>query len=295
MGTYGQGLNSITKIDGENYIIQRYSNDHEDKNSLSNNIINVLYLDEDNSLWIGTDNGLNLFNKNNHKFARYNAGSSPNSLSHGAILSICKDTSDLLWIGTWNGLNKLDPQTGEIKQYNNTYLTNLSNQIIKAIKVDLNGNLLVGTLNGLYIYLQESDSFSHISINTNNKDQNIEFINCIETDEEGNVWIGTEMGGVFMYNIYQKRFSSLPTNPFSKNNSNNNVINSLYSDTAELWIGTAGNGLNRYNKQNHTYQLYKNIPGEKQCISGDFVSALNKDKYNRLWIGTWGNGLNIFN
>ena len=65
LGTSGVGLN---KFDGSDY--KTYKFKPNDPTSLSNNVINCSYLDNNNRLWFGTDDGLNLYDYKNDCFKR---------------------------------------------------------------------------------------------------------------------------------------------------------------------------------------------------------------------------------
>jgi signal transduction histidine kinase/ligand-binding sensor domain-containing protein/AraC-like DNA-binding protein len=295
-GTYGQGLNRIEKKGKTEFTITRYQSNSAIQGCLSDNIINTLFIDKYDNLWVGTGWGLNKLDRKNGRFETYqNHPNDNNSLSHNAILTISEDSYGFIWVGTWNGLSRLDRTTGKCKRYYNNPSdpTSISYSIIKAIKEDIKGNLLIGTLNGLNRYHRETDDFYHFPVKTNDDySLNNEFINCIATDKQGNVWIGTDLGGINIYNVYQNKFGHLAHDPNSKNSINNNTINSIYSESSSLWIGTAGSGLNRLETATGKYYHYRNAPNNNRSLSGDYVSSIKRDKDNNLWIGTWGNGLN---
>jgi ligand-binding sensor domain-containing protein len=60
-------------------------------------------------LWIGTDDGLNLFNRQTNSFTRFKHQPGQNtSLSSNIITSIAEDVTGNLWVGTYGGLNLFD-------------------------------------------------------------------------------------------------------------------------------------------------------------------------------------------
>ena len=59
MGTNGGGL---YKYDGINYV--SYEQDSKHSNSINSNLIYIIYVDRKNRLWVGTDEGLCLYNRN---------------------------------------------------------------------------------------------------------------------------------------------------------------------------------------------------------------------------------------
>ncbi len=64
----------------------------------------ALHQDSFGYIWIGTENGLNLFDENFLTFKRFNADpQNPNSLSVDFVWSFHEDRDGTLWIGTYGG------------------------------------------------------------------------------------------------------------------------------------------------------------------------------------------------
>lgn len=72
----------------------------------------VIYEDDKQQLWMGTKNGLQVFDKNKELFYSYqNNPEIPNSLSNNQVNSIFPDPvkpKSFIWIGTSGGLNLFD-------------------------------------------------------------------------------------------------------------------------------------------------------------------------------------------
>ena len=49
------------------------TNSNEDEFSLTNNSIEAIYEDKNNNLWIGTESGLNLYDRNKDRFIHYDS------------------------------------------------------------------------------------------------------------------------------------------------------------------------------------------------------------------------------
>jgi signal transduction histidine kinase/ligand-binding sensor domain-containing protein/DNA-binding response OmpR family regulator len=114
VGTRGNGLYRI-KIRDENPEIRIYQQGKDSTNALSNNVINVIFEDHGGKLWIGTEDGLNAFDRRTEKFSSMEFRSSP---SNSVIVSILEDDSGKLWLAHWNGLTVIDPLDPEfIKNY----------------------------------------------------------------------------------------------------------------------------------------------------------------------------------
>ena len=116
-GTWGRGLYQLERF---KIIVGHYLHDPNDQNSISNNHINTMFEDKYNRLWIGTATGLNMLNRETHKFTSFLI---KDGLASDNILSILGDDHGNLWLATPKGitrftLNKTDPVgQSQIKNY----------------------------------------------------------------------------------------------------------------------------------------------------------------------------------
>lgn len=82
--------------------------------SLSGSIVKDIIQDSKGRIWVGTENGLNLYNPMTTDFSLY-------SINHGLpnknVRSIVEDNQGNIWVATANGLAKLNPQTQKITSY----------------------------------------------------------------------------------------------------------------------------------------------------------------------------------
>jgi PAS domain S-box-containing protein len=111
MGTYTQGLQRLDVRTGE---IVEYKNDPKVRGSLSNNRVNALCVDHRGTLWVGTQNGLNRFDRNTGEFTTFGER---DGLSNNAVEGILEDSAGNLWLSTGNGLSKFNPRTRTFKNY----------------------------------------------------------------------------------------------------------------------------------------------------------------------------------
>jgi PAS domain S-box-containing protein len=111
MGTYTQGLQRLDVRTGE---ILQYQNDPKIRGSLSNNRVNAFCLDHRGTLWVGTQNGLNRFDRNTGEFTTFGER---DGLPNNAIEGILEDSAGNLWLSTGNGLSRFDPRARTFKNY----------------------------------------------------------------------------------------------------------------------------------------------------------------------------------
>ncbi|MEP1855444.1 ligand-binding sensor domain-containing protein, partial [Nonlabens ulvanivorans] len=97
--------------------------------------------DELGQMWIGTRDGLNVYD--GHRITVFKSdGENVNSLSSSDILSLEKDQNGQIWIGTYNGLNRYNPKTDTFTRFLKTSDTNsLASNIIQEVYATSDGNM----------------------------------------------------------------------------------------------------------------------------------------------------------
>lgn len=95
----------LIKYHKDNGVLERYVHDHSNTNSLLNNYINCMAMDNNDNLWIGTNIGLSRFNIKTKEFTSYTTAE---GLSNNFINTILIDDDGDIWISTNRGLNKFD-------------------------------------------------------------------------------------------------------------------------------------------------------------------------------------------
>lgn len=269
---------------------------------ISKNIITVSSLFEDNKhhMWVGTSDGLfELFFFNKKLIVkRHFSNQFKIDLNNDEITSIVQDKKLKYWIGTKkNGLYLFDKKSMNLNHFvkNNNDKNSLVHNTIRKILLHKNGDLWIGTQDGLSIlnpYTHQFNNYQHDSTNPNSLSQNS--IYDIFQDKNGSVWIGTYFGGVNVVYSVNTPFTIYQNNT-NKNSLSSNVISTIIEDNRHnLWIGTEAGGLNYFNRSNQQFTSYKNNINNKNSLSSNLVRAIVIDKNQNLWIGTSYGGLNFF-
>ncbi|MDQ0964873.1 signal transduction histidine kinase/ligand-binding sensor domain-containing protein/DNA-binding response OmpR family regulator [Flavobacterium sp. W4I14] len=148
LGTIGGGLNAIRYDLAGKYKISVYRHRENDVNSLSSNHVWSIYRDQHNTLWLGTDAGLNaLLLDRTGRINSYKTVSAP-LLSDQKIMAILEDDSKNLWLSSSQGLFKYSIEKNIAKRY--TYQDGLqSNTLNEAAYKNKQGMMYFGGINGL--------------------------------------------------------------------------------------------------------------------------------------------------
>ena len=266
------------------------------KSGLSGELIRAICKTNDGDIWIGTDEGINVLDADQQVFNKLRFDpSDSNSISFDVVHCIYQDSKNRIWVGTENGLNRYNVQTNNFTHYFHepSDPASLPHNSVTDIVEDNAGRIFLSTLGGLSEYLG-ADSFKSFKSELKTAHSlNSNFVNCLLSDETGNLWIGTERGGVNIYNTHQNVLEYFEYDRGNPNSLSHNTINSIYEDDSYIWIGTAGGGLNRYDKLHKTYKHYLFDVNDSRSISSDFITAIHRDIKGRLWVATWGSGLNL--
>ncbi len=171
----------------------------------------------------------------------------------------------------------------------------LSQGTIKDIFQDSRGYIWIATQDGLNRYNgYDITIFRHSGIDINSISNNN--ILCITEDHEGNLWIGTNGGGLNKFNRMKESFEHFNLQSDHKYGINSNIVTSITEDENHsiLWVGTLGGGLIRLNPQTGNFVRFLKNPVDKESINDNTINCLLQGKTGRLWVGT-NNGLCYFN
>ncbi|WP_104381806.1 two-component regulator propeller domain-containing protein [Sphingobacterium sp. HMA12] len=118
------------------------------------------------------------------------------------------------------------------------------------------------------------------------------FVGNIVQDDRGQLWLGTDHGGI---NIYNKKTTSIEivgNDKYDLRSLPYNSITSLYRDKSGIiWAGTYKGGISYYHPNLLLFSLIKSYPGLPKSLPFDDVNKFVEDRKGNLWIGTNGGGL----
>ncbi len=275
-----------------------------------------LYEDTKGNIWFGTHNGgiykYIMSESRMEVIDLLRAGVKSNW-----VMSITEDRKGRIWIGTWEGGVALY-EDGNIRSFNAE--NGLKASRIYDIIEDVEGNILIADQNnGLTIFkgdafisINNKELLPDPNVNAIFKDKSgavwfgtnagisrhypetgkkpvifnnashslFEYIRFFREDKDGNLWIGSNEGGVILYNMKTEKFESQL------------IINSKLPQFAQvtaleidkqnnLWIGTVeGVAVGTINEMN--FQRYTLM----DSLTVFRITALYCDPIGNMWIGT---------
>ena len=298
IGAFNGGLNLY---DPQTEKITTFRADPDDQESLCNDMVRCIFQDDDGSLWIGTDGGLSELNPQTKEFRNfYHDPHHPQSLSNNTIRSICADREGRLWLATDNGLNRFDKdQNAFIRYYHDPVNKNsLCHNAVRKVISSRSGALWIGTdgggLDKLIFDAGGTPRFTHYahddldpaSLNHNS-------IYALYEEDNGVLWIGTNGGGLDIYDPGADSFAHFLYDPLDSQSISYNEIYDIYQDNAGvIWLGTYGGGVCKFNRLAQQFAHFKKKPNILNSLNHDIVWSIAQDSDGLLWIGTHGGGLN---
>jgi ligand-binding sensor domain-containing protein/two-component sensor histidine kinase len=238
----------------QNYSIQ---------SGLSQSVVTSLLQDNGGYVWIGTEFGLNRFNR--YEFEQF---FEEDGLSHNGIVTLYEDRDNRLLVGTEAGLVMYDQ--GQFVTVPGTELLEFVQ--VNAIFQDDQNGLWVGTESaGLYLFFQ--DSFVTFTESSGLPSNEIRAVNQMP---DGQILVATRDGVALIYGgIIRKTWNM--ENGLSESRSRDILV---FPDNT-FWIGTR-NGISIF--ANGRYRYLTNEDG----LIDSRVTSLEHDGYGGVWIATEG-------
>jgi hypothetical protein len=132
-------------------------------NGLPHNTVRSLMKDRDGSMWVGTDNGIGIFNSPSAIFSGQTPGAELRTVQYDqfagklfegeSVRAMVVDGGNRKWIGTTNGVWLLSPDALKIIEHFTVDNSPLPSNLIQTLAVDgITGDVYVGTDEGLVSY-----------------------------------------------------------------------------------------------------------------------------------------------
>lgn len=280
------GLYSLNNADRK---LQHYSASRKNMgHSLSHDFVTSLAVADNNTLLVGTLNGVDILDVHSGTFSVWNSHSAVNPLTSDFVNCLML-LGNQIWVGTeTGGIVKLVPRELELKSYvHNGSQGCLSPNCVNAMYAEPDGTLWVGTVDGGLNRKPRGDSqFTHFT--TQNSALSHNSVSTLAADNRRRLWIGTWGGGVCTIGLDGSlSIKRLAVNP--KIQQRLNFIGALAYDKYNdgMWIG-ANEGLYFYDlKHERICEPFKGCDAIRGCI-GSIV-----EKNGHLWVGCMNGAVEI--
>ena len=264
-----------------------------------------IFIDKQDDIWAFVPTyyvGIYYVNINKNIFKHIDKGADHFHLNTDIVSSVIEDDKNRMWIGTdHGGINILDKKDFKIEYLLNREDDNktIGQNSITLLYKDNTGIIWAGTYKkGVGYYHESIIKFPlythHLSDPlTDPKSLSFSDINSFAEDKSGNIWLGTNGGGLIYFDRKNGTFKTYLHKANNSNSLTNDVIVCLYIDhNQKLWIGTYFGGLDCFDGKD--FKHYKHSDALPGSISEDRICAIAEDQDNHLLVGTLSAGFNVF-
>ena len=291
----------------------------DNRNGLSNSAINYIFQDSDNLLWLGTWDGLNMYDGSSFHVFNYSKANDANSIGSNIIYQIVEDKKRNIWIATIEGISKFNKNTGKFYHY--FYDQGKSKNMLSRgylLAVDAEGIVYSTSKTEPYIsfYDESSDSFKPCKMSSSSQRNVVKML----FDKDNRFWVlkegGTlelfvKKGNAFFDDGYNSKLSGV-LNFFYVNDdifytttekqlykTNRQLIKNPVLDLPKTirsmtfykghyFFAWSSTGIGEYDKN---FKPSFTISNDESNLNSRRVTCLMSGSEQILWAGTDGNGV----
>lgn len=304
IGSYTGGVSIAILL---KYPITTLTHERGNPQSLANNNVNDIEENANGEWWFATDLGISIWNISSRQW---------NHCLKGAVaVTLCKAEKGSVWVGTYgDGVYLLDAQ-GHVIQHLSKQQGGLTTNHIFSIKQDRDGDLWIGGLDGSLLMMKKGGKGKqlydikwiqsievvdrdHVAVATVNgfclvnkrtgkirryataqeyhKQNTSAYIVAMLFNDDNTVWLGTEGGGLNLYDMQTRQLKTFTT---SEGLPSNDVYSLQRDPKGRLWVST-GKGLALIDRSHVANLNYV----------GDIDKEYNKSSFARLANGKFAYG-----
>lgn len=276
--------NKLNRYDGTS--ITTFDCYDREKKKRNNNIC-ALFEDKNKQLWIGTDNGIYIFNPFKETFSYFNDSTASGIKIADWIADIQTGNDDNIWIVVPNqGLFRYHFPDERLFFYELGDASSPNYGNPQSILIEKNGKIWVGTNGkGVFLYDKSSDSFSQRLGNHHGS-----------TLEGEHIFTMCDYGDEIILGIHEGKLKKLHKlknilQDFNAPKIHHQIIRYVMRFNDDIWVGTDA-GLYILNEvKNKSIHLHKDrlLPF---TLSDNRIEKIYQDRENGIWLATNAGGVN---
>jgi ligand-binding sensor domain-containing protein/signal transduction histidine kinase len=274
---------AVYRFDAERPRFRSFRHQQANPQSLGKGTVTAAYMEDPDTLWIGTDRGLNRVDRTTDQATQVDQ-----PVFARGVSAIAKDPSGSLWFGTnGNGVVRFDPRSGRYTTYAHDASNprSLNHDRVTTLRVDRGGTLWVATDFGLSRWEPATEDFSTFRPQPRSLVQ----YRSIAEDASGALWLATASRGVHRLDPRTSTFTVFDAELRDAQPPGHNRVNSVHVDRAgTVWAATF-RGLGKLDPRARTFKSYDTNSG----LPADTVLGILEEDDGRLWVST-PNGLSRF-
>lgn len=188
-----------------------------------------------------------------------------------ALVNHQPDSQDI-WVGSSAGLHRWIAETGVLQPI-------AEGLTVTALALETDGSALwIGTASG-EVHRWMASAPNEVSLWWSNSAR----IQCLLKDKQGDLWVGTEGGGLHAVKRDREAIDFRSSREASSLPSND--IRCLLEDSeGHLWVGT-NRGLCRFEPGSQRFTTFRHLVDDHRSLGSNEIHCLYEDRRQVLWIG----------
>jgi ligand-binding sensor domain-containing protein len=298
IGGFDNGLFMTKKASNGTFSYVAYQNNNSQLSELTSNSITEVHRASNGDMWIGTRDGLSIFDAKTQTFKGYqHRDNDPMSLSRDYVIVVFEDKQGLFWVGTsGGGFCKVDEAKNRFQWWRRqpTEAMPRVDNMVYAIHQTHDGTLYFGTQNdGLVRYKDEKYTiFKHKTDNPRSIIHNS--VNGISESADGRLWLAT-LGGMACFDPKTELFESFTK---SKEDSTVRLFSiHVYKRDNQLLVG-GQKGIFKFDITQKKWLAFSPKNPQNNATKGSPIAtnsftgrSFYEEENGDLWIGSEGKGL----
>jgi ligand-binding sensor domain-containing protein len=274
IGTSGAGLRYWNRQTG---IVKEFVHENKNTSSLSSSFPTGIIQDANKDIWVSTwHGGVNRYNKAKQDFEHFPCYNPTKKQEERNIWFLFEDSQKKLWASATNNNGSLylfNRAANRFEPFDN----NITN--IQVMAEDKQGRLWVGNYSSLI--LLDPAQKKHVFYDLKNT------VRSIIEGKDGSFWVGTQGGGLLLFNRNTGKYQQFTTSDGLPGNS---VLRILEDHSGNLWFSSF-NGLTRFSPTNKKVTNFSTSDG-LQSTQFSFNAGLQLRSGEMLFGGI--KGFNLF-
>lgn len=248
-------------------------------------------------LWIGTADGLFMYNSTEFKAFKHNSSDS-SSINYNYITYIFEDKQNNLWIGTIRGLNLFNPAKENFTRFTTITVNGKIQEtgFISHMLQDQENNIWLCSSTGLF--WSKTGDWNHTQkLAYGEPNQFIKSLRSIYQDKQGALWVSTKQGIVRI----ERSKKGYDIKKIYLNENRTAMSSFLERANGDLLVGTRGAGIKVYDPKQDTFKDFIILNNNSIKDFYKDTRIIIEDRNGNVWVGTnkgilrFNNrGINIF-
>ncbi len=259
--------------------VQKFVHNPLDSTTIPSNSIRAIFCDSFGTLWIGTNQGVCIYDKTKNQFRTQNLqDKNLGEFLGNNVRNIFQGDSNNVFFLSSSMLGKFNPKLNRFEQIcGNDSL----NENFTSAEFDRNGFIWIGGSNGTVwkydLSKQQIQKFCHYRS---------EPIGKIFSTDSG-IWIGYSWAGLDYIELQGNLIAHYGGDPDDLNRIHHNRVRDIYKDEkGRIWISTY-KGISIITEG----KIFNVLPQEITGIPYNSIYKIFRDSRNGIWLGTWSGGL----